>query len=88
LELLKLPLAARTIREKGPVTPGAKTRRASKLDGRDCAASSLWCQEKRLLDIVVRLWKVATGKFRPLTEEHTNRIKGADQQEIRSALPA
>jgi hypothetical protein len=46
-----------------------KKLRASKLDGGDCAASGLWCQEKRLLDIVVRLWKVAASNPGPLTGE-------------------
>ena len=69
LKDLELPLAARTICEKGPDTPhkirrvnvSQKMLSANKLDGGDCAASGLWCQEKRLQDIVVRLWKVAVG---------------------------
>jgi hypothetical protein len=35
--------------------PFAKELRVNKCDGRDCGASGLWCQEKRLQDIVVRL---------------------------------
>ena len=44
--------------------------RASKRDGGDCAVSDLWCQEKRLQDIVVRLrggdsWLMTCGRYRP-----------------------
>ena len=40
-----------------------KMLRASKPYGRNCAVSDLWCQEKRLQDIVVRLlgWGLRTG---------------------------
>ena len=38
--------------------------RASKPYGRNCAVSDLWCQEKRLQDIVVRLRGGVTGELR------------------------
>src|SRR5258708_21198437 len=57
----ELPLAAKTTLRKNPrETLRKKKLRAGNVDGGDCAASGLWCQEKSLQDIVVRLQGVAT----------------------------
>ena len=50
----ELPLSAKSNCEKKPRV-NFKKNFANKCDGRDCGASRLWCQEKRLQAIVVRL---------------------------------
>ena len=50
-------------------------------DGGDCAATSLWCQEERLQDIVVRLrrsgdWQIPTADLGKTGQ--ANQATGAD----------
>jgi hypothetical protein len=56
LKRFQAPLGGQdSLRKKRRESPSRKTLRTSNRDGGDCGASKLWCQEKRLQDIVVRL---------------------------------
>src|SRR6266446_6228708 len=49
------PLGGQNHSQKNPRENPAQKAQDKQRDGGDCAASGLWCQEKRLQDIVVRL---------------------------------
>jgi hypothetical protein len=53
-KLLSSPYRPKALTEKVPGSFPNKLR-LDECDGGDCAVSGLWCQEKRLQDIVVRL---------------------------------
>jgi hypothetical protein len=56
LKRFRAPLGGQdSLRKKRRESPSRKTLRTSNRDGGDCGASKVWCQEKRLQDIVVRL---------------------------------
>jgi hypothetical protein len=65
------------------LVPPRKTAPGRQLDGGDCGASGLWCQEERLQDIVVRLRRssdrqIPTADLRKMG--HANQAAGADRQ--------